>query len=127
MPSTAISIDSLTRSIDYNVVVTRRMLEALCQDIFVFIREVLARSLKQARLSSSIDTIDEVILVGGSSTIPRVQEEVKSFFGKVPEELGDNARELVALGASLLSAPHHQSPLESAGVLTSEVLDSTIG
>lgn len=68
-----------------------------------------------------------MLLVGGSSKIPRVQEEVKKFFGKAPEELGEDSSELVAFGASLLSVPPDESPLGAAGVLTLEVLDSTIG
>jgi molecular chaperone DnaK len=65
--------------------------------------------LKNAGLSTS--DIDEVILVGGSTRIPAIQEAVKSFFGKEPSK-GVNPDEVVALGAAI-----------QGGVLTGEVKD----
>jgi molecular chaperone DnaK len=55
--------------------------------------------------------IDEVILVGGSTRIPRIQEEVEKFFGKKPSK-GVNPDEVVAIGAAI-----------QGGVLTGEVKD----
>ena len=66
-------------------------------------------ALKQAGLS--ISDIDEVILVGGSTRIPKVQEEVQKFFGKEPSK-GVNPDEVVALGAAI-----------QGGVLTGDVKD----
>merc|ERR1711965_1076871 len=59
----------------------------------------------------SINEIDEVILVGGSTRIPRIQEEVKKYFGKTPSK-GVNPDEVVAIGAAI-----------QGGVLTGEVKD----
>ncbi len=59
----------------------------------------------------SISQIDEVILVGGSTRIPRIQEEVEKFFGKKPSK-GVNPDEVVAIGAAI-----------QGGVLTGEVKD----
>ena len=59
----------------------------------------------------SVSEIDEVILVGGSTRIPRIQEEVEKFFGKKPSK-GVNPDEVVAVGAAI-----------QGGVLTGEVKD----
>lgn len=59
----------------------------------------------------SVSEIDEVILVGGSTRIPRIQEEVEKFFGKKPSK-GVNPDEVVAIGAAI-----------QGGVLTGEVKD----
>ncbi|MBX2914375.1 MAG: molecular chaperone DnaK [Cyclobacteriaceae bacterium] len=59
----------------------------------------------------SVGQIDEVILVGGSTRIPRIQEEVEKFFGKKPSK-GVNPDEVVAVGAAI-----------QGGVLTGEVKD----
>ena len=65
--------------------------------------------MKNAGLSTS--DIDEVILVGGSTRIPAVQEAVEKFFGKAPNK-GVNPDEVVAIGAAI-----------QGGVLTGEVKD----
>ena len=71
--------------------------------------EPCRKALKSAGMSAS--DIDEVILVGGSTRIPAVQEEVKKFFGKNPSK-GVNPDEVVAIGAAI-----------QGGVLTGEVKD----
>jgi molecular chaperone DnaK len=69
----------------------------------------VAKALKDAGLSTS--DIDEVILVGGSTRIPRIVDEVEKFFGKKPSK-GVNPDEVVAIGAAI-----------QGGVLTGEVKD----
>jgi len=71
--------------------------------------EPVAKALKDAGLSTS--DIDEVILVGGSTRIPIIQEEVEKFFGKKPSK-GVNPDEVVAIGAAI-----------QGGVLTGDVKD----
>jgi molecular chaperone DnaK len=88
---------------------TRSKFEQLCDDLFQKCLEPCRRALKNAGLTSS--DIDEVILVGGSTRIPRVQEEVEKFFGKKPSK-GVNPDEVVAIGAAI-----------QGGVLTGEVKD----
>lgn len=58
--------------------------------------------------------------------MPRVIDLVSNYFQQTPVSI-ENAVELVALGASLLSVPPEDSPLANAGVLTLEVLSRTIG
>ena len=104
--------------------ITRRTLESLCTDLFVSITETLTTSLKNAKLTSS--DIQEVLLVGGSAKMPRVVDLVTGFFKQPPVSV-ENSGQLVALGASLLSVPPEESPLNPAGVLALEVLDNSIG
>jgi molecular chaperone DnaK len=88
---------------------TRAKFESLADDIFQRTLKPCELALKDAGLSAS--QIDEVVLVGGSTRIPKIQEMVKSFFGKEPHK-GVNPDEVVAVGAAV-----------QAGVLSGEVKD----
>src|ERR1043165_8934114 len=88
---------------------TRAKFEQLVDDL---VRRTLEPCRKAVEDSGvSISQIDEVILVGGSTRIPRIQEEVEKFFGKKPSK-GVNPDEVVAIGAAI-----------QGGVLTGEVKD----
>jgi len=88
---------------------TRSKFEQLADDLIRRSLEPCKAALKDADMSPS--EIDEVILVGGSTRIPRIQEEVEKFFGKKPSK-GVNPDEVVAIGAAI-----------QGGVLTGEVKD----
>jgi molecular chaperone DnaK len=88
---------------------TRSKFEQLADSLFQRMMEPCRKSMKNAGLSNK--DIDEVILVGGSTRIPRVQEEVEKFFGKKPSK-NVNPDEAVAVGAAI-----------QGGVLTGEVKD----
>jgi len=88
---------------------TRAKFEQLADSLIKRTLEPCKQALKDAGLS--ISQIDEVILVGGSTRIPRIQDEVEKFFGKKPSK-GVNPDEVVALGAAI-----------QGGVLTGEVKD----
>ena len=92
-----------------NLRLTRPKLEQLMEDLVNRTKNPCLQALKDAKLSAS--DIDEVILVGGSTRIPLVQELVKKVFGKEPHK-GVNPDEVVALGAAV-----------QAGVLAGEVTD----
>jgi len=92
-----------------NIKLTRAKFEALCEDLFLRSMEPVKKALADA--GKKAHEIDEVVLVGGSTRIPRVQEEVKKFFGKEPHK-GVNPDEVVALGAAV-----------QAGVLSGHVKD----
>jgi molecular chaperone DnaK len=77
---------------------TRAKLESLSHAIFQRLLEPCKRAMADAKLTK--DQIDEVILVGGSTRMPRVQELVREFFGKEPNK-SVNPDEVVALGAAL--------------------------
>lgn len=81
-----------------NIKISRAKLESLCSDIFRRLLEPCKKALADAQLSPS--QIDEVILVGGSTRIPKVQQLVKEFFGKEPNK-SVNPDEVVAIGAAI--------------------------
>ena len=88
---------------------TRAKFEPLCDNLFQRSIEPCRQALKDAGLNAS--DIDEVLLVGGSTRIPKVQELVKEFFGKEPNR-SVNPDEVVAIGASI-----------QGGVLAGDVKD----
>ncbi|MCK5917778.1 MAG: molecular chaperone DnaK, partial [Cocleimonas sp.] len=81
-----------------NVKVTRAKLESLVEDLVKRTIDPCAVALKDADLSAS--EIDDIILVGGQSRMPMVQEEVTNFFGKAPRK-DVNPDEAVAVGAAI--------------------------
>lgn len=88
---------------------SRAKLEALCSDIFERLLEPCRRAMKDAGVTK--EQIDEVILVGGSTRIPKVQKLVKDFFGKEPNK-SVNPDEVVSVGAAI-----------QGGILAGEVTD----
>lgn len=88
---------------------TRAKLEALVDDLVQRTIEPCKKALEDAGLNAS--AIDEVVLVGGMTRMPKVQEAVKNFFGKEPHQ-GVNPDEVVAMGAAI-----------QAGVLQGDVKD----
>ena len=88
---------------------TRAQFEQLCDSLIQATIEPCRKALQDANMKAS--DIDEVILVGGSTRIPAVQQKVQEFFGKAPSK-GVNPDEVVAVGAAI-----------QGGVLTGEVKD----
>ena len=88
---------------------SRAKLEALVEDLVKRTIEPCKKALKDAGMSAS--DIDDVVLVGGMTRMPKVQEAVKGFFGKDPHK-GVNPDEVVAMGAAI-----------QAGVLQGDVKD----
>lgn len=92
-----------------NITLTRAKLEQLVMDLVEKTLEPCRQALADAEKTST--QIDEVVLVGGQTRMPLVQEKVKQFFGKEPHK-GVNPDEVVAIGAAI-----------QAGVLKGEVKD----
>ncbi len=92
-----------------NLSLTRAKFEQLVDELIQRVIPPMEKALKDAGLKTS--DIDEVILVGGSTRIPKIQDEVKGFFGKEPNK-GVNPDEVVAIGAAI-----------QGGVLAGEVKD----
>ena len=84
-----------------NIKLTRAKLEQLVADLIERCRGPVMQALKDAGLSAS--QIDEVVLVGGATRMPKVQELVKQIFGKEPHK-GVNPDEVVAIGAAIQGA-----------------------
>ena len=91
------------------VSLTRAKFEELCHDLFESTLEPVRKAMKDAKLTKN--DIDKVILVGGSTRIPKVQELIKNELGKEPSK-GVNPDEVVAMGAAI-----------QGGVLTGDVND----
>jgi molecular chaperone DnaK len=81
-----------------NIKITRSKLEALVSDLLDKLEGPCKVAMKDSGLSAN--DVDEVILVGGMTRMPAVQERVKKFFGKEPDK-GVNPDEVVALGAAI--------------------------
>ncbi len=107
--STDISLPFITAELNYETTLTRAKFESLISDLVESTLEPVRKALKDAKLKAS--DIDKVILVGGSTRIPMVQELVKKELGKEPSK-EVNPDEVVAMGAAI-----------QGGVLTGEVND----
>jgi molecular chaperone DnaK len=105
MLQTEINLPFITATADgpkhLNMNITRAKFESLCIDLFEKSLGPVEKALKDAKLTPS--QIDEVILVGGSTRIPKIQELVRNFFGKEPSK-GVNPDEVVAVGAAIQGA-----------------------
>jgi molecular chaperone DnaK len=113
MLQTEVNLPFITANADgakhLNVTITRAKFESMCSDLFDATLTPCEQALKDAKMTPS--QIDDVILVGGSTRIPKVQEIVKNFFGKEPSK-GVNPDEVVAIGAAI-----------QGGVLAGDVTD----
>ncbi|CAG99965.1 Hsp70 family ATPase SSA3 [Kluyveromyces lactis] len=99
---TSIEIDSLFEGIDFYTSLTRARFEELCGDLFRSTLDPVEKVLKDSKLDKS--QIDEIVLVGGSTRIPKVQKLVSDFFnGKEPNR-SINPDEAVAYGAAVQAA-----------------------
>ena len=107
--STDISLPFITAELNYETTLTRAKFENLIGDLVESTLDPVRKALKDAKLKAS--DIDKVILVGGSTRIPMVQELVKKELGKEPSK-EVNPDEVVAMGAAI-----------QGGVLTGEVND----
>ncbi len=102
---TEINLPFITATADgpkhLNMTITRAKFESLCMDLFEKTLGPVEQALRDAKVTP--EQIDEVILVGGSTRIPKIQELVRSFFGKEPSK-GVNPDEVVAVGAAIQGA-----------------------
>ena len=111
--STQISLPFLSQGsegpLHLDLTLTRAKFEELCHDLFESTLEPVRKAMSDAKLTKN--DIDKVILVGGSTRIPKVQELIKNELGKEPSK-GVNPDEVVAMGAAI-----------QGGVLTGDVND----
>eukprot|EP00050_Salpingoeca_kvevrii_P004698 m.257244 g.257244 ORF g.257244 m.257244 type:complete len:678 (+) comp11028_c1_seq14:137-2170(+) len=97
-----IEIDSLFEGIDFYTSITRARFEELCADLFRGTLEPVENSLRDAKLDKS--AIHEVVLVGGSTRIPKVQKLLQDFFNGKELNKSINPDEAVAYGAAVQAA-----------------------
>ena len=103
MQETTIDIDSLAEGVDFNLTITRPEFEDLCKEDFNRCIPIVERALKEAKLTK--EEINKVVLVGGSTRIPKIQQLVINFFvdeNKICKSL--HADEAVAAGAAIVGA-----------------------
>jgi len=97
-----IEIDSLFEGIDFYTAITRARFEELCADLFRGTLEPVEKALRDAKLDKS--SIDELVLVGGSTRIPKVQKLLTEFFNGKELNKSINPDEAVAYGAAVQAA-----------------------
>merc|ERR1739848_880398 len=98
----SIEIDSLFEGIDFYTSITRARFEELCSDLFRGTLEPVEKALRDAKIDKS--SIDELVLVGGSTRIPKVQKLLTDFFNGRELNKSINPDEAVAYGAAVQAA-----------------------
>ena len=97
-----LEIDSLFEGIDYNSIITRARFEDICSDLFKKTFDPVDKVLKDAKISKS--QIHEIVLVGGSTRIPKIQTQLTEYFNGKELCKGINPDEAVAYGAAVQAA-----------------------
>jgi len=97
-----IEIDSLFEGVDFYTSITRARFEDLCADLFRGTLDPVEKALRDAKLSKG--EIDEVVLVGGSTRIPKIQKLLQDFFNGKELNKSINPDEAVAYGAAVQAA-----------------------
>jgi len=97
-----LEIDSLHEGIDFYSKITRARFEELCNDLFRSCLEPVEKALRDAKLDKS--SIHEIVLVGGSTRIPKIQKLLKDFFHGKELNKSINPDEAVAYGAAVQAA-----------------------
>jgi heat shock 70kDa protein 1/2/6/8 len=98
----SVEIDALYDGVDFYTSITRARFEELCSDLFRGTLDPVERALRDAKMDKS--TIDEVVLVGGSTRIPRIQKLLQDFFNGKELNKSINPDEAVAYGAAVQAA-----------------------
>jgi len=100
--SASVELESLHEGIDFFTNITRARFESLCMNLFQKCINPVTKVLQDAGISKS--GIDEIVLVGGSTRIPKIQELLSSFFNGKELNKGINPDEAVAYGAAVQAA-----------------------
>jgi L1 cell adhesion molecule like protein len=122
-----ISIDSLYEGLDFHSIISRARFEELCQDLFRCTLEPVERVLREAKVDKS--SVHEILLVGGSSRIPRVQQILSSYFnGKdLNKTMNPDEGEVSGLAITAADYAGETSNPSLNDILTLEVLPISIG
>jgi len=97
-----IEIDALMDNMDYNTTISRAKFEEMNMDYFRKCMEPVEKVIRDSKLSKS--QIDEIVLVGGSTRIPKVQQLLSEYFGGKELCRSINPDEAVAYGATVQAA-----------------------
>ncbi len=121
-----IEIDSLFEGHDFNTTITRAKFEKLCNDVFQRTMAPVEQVLKDAKMSKS--DVNEIVLVGGSTRIPKIQELLSTYFNGKELNKSINPDEAVAYGAAVqaaILAGHSDARLD--GLLLLDVTPLSLG
>ena len=123
-----IEIDSLFEGIDFTSIITRARFEEINMDYFRATIEPVEKVLRDSKISKN--AIDEIVLVGGSTRIPKVQEMLKEFFNGKELNKSINPDEAVAYGATVQAAiltGHAKESEKLDGLLLLDVAPLSLG
>jgi heat shock protein 1/8 len=122
-----IEIDSLFEGVDFYSSITRARFEDLCADLFRSTLEPVEKVIRDSKISKT--KIDEIVLVGGSSRIPKIQELLANFFNGKELCQSINPDEAVAYGASVLAhlLGHKDNTIGNQEILLLDVAPLSLG
>ncbi|CAH6420102.1 Heat shock protein 70 [uncultured virus] len=123
---TTIEVDALFEGTDYSLSISRAKFEELCADLFRKTIEPVERVLTDAGLSK--DTVDEIVLVGGSTRVPKIRSMLSEYFGGKKLNESVNPDEAVAYGAAIQAAIlSGQTDEELGGLVLVDVAPLSLG
>jgi len=124
---TSIEIDSLYEGIDFYTSITRARFEELCQDLFRSTMEPVERVLRDSKIDKS--SVHEIVLVGGSTRIPKIQKLLIDYFNGKKLEKSINPDEAVAYGAAVQAGilSGKATSAETADLLLLDVVPLSLG
>ena len=120
-----IEIDTIFEGLDYYTSITRARFEELCQDLFDSIVEPIDKVLRDSRMDKR--SVDEIVLVGGSTRIPRIQELIREFFDGKELNKSMNQDEAVVYGAALQAAVLSGDTSQDTDFLCLDVASFSLG
>lgn len=123
--SATVEVEALHSGIDFSTTVTRALFESLNADLFQNCMVALQQALKDAKMSKA--NIHEVVLVGGSTRIPKIQSMLSEFFNGKELCKSVNPDEVVAQGAALQAAVLSGQATELGDLLLLDVAPLTLG
>lgn len=124
LSSTKVSIENIYDDIDYCVEISRSKFEDICQELFQKCLEPVKDVLNLTK--STRNSIDDIVLIGGSTRIPKIRSILKDFFGKEPC-ISINPDEAVAHGAAIQAALINKDDSIGTDLLLLDVASLSIG
>merc|ERR1712214_219724 len=121
----AIEIDSLFEGIDFYTSITRARFEELCADLFRGTLEPVEKAMRDAKMDKS--SINDIVLVGGSTRIPKIQKLLQDFFNGKELNKSINPDEAVAYGAAVQAAILTGDTSEAVSDLLLDVAPLSLG
>ena len=121
-----IELEYLWGSIDFYSTITREKFEEICSDLFKATMKPVEKALRDAKMDKN--SIDEVVLIGGVTRIPKVQQLLQDFFNGKKLNRSINPDEAVAYGAAIQTAIMRRDPSEAvSNMLLVDVASHSLG